>query len=147
MYSDNITIFNRKSGGRGQPDTWYPTVIEGVNLNVDRAAIISKYGTESQDSVYMGIHYEKDGGTITIAGKTLEEPKSWGGTTETIKLDPDGDFFWKGKWDGGIVQDDETEFSPYGGFYGFMNATRDNVFAITKTATHSIIKVVEVWGK
>ncbi len=145
MYTDTVTLFNRKSGGRGNPDTWYPTVIKGVNLNIDRAAIIAKYGAEAQDSAYMGIHYAKSDGIITISRKELKGNKEWAGDTRSITFNPDGDFFWAGEWADGVVSD--GDYTSDGGFYGYMNKTKDNVFAVTKMALHSVINLLEVWGK
>ena len=68
MYQDTITLFNRKPGDRGQGDTWYPTVIKGVNLNVDRAAILEKYGPDSNDREVLHIRFRKKDGEITIQG-------------------------------------------------------------------------------
>lgn len=145
MYQDKITLFNRKPGGRGEGDTWYPTVIAGVNLNIDRAAILAKY-PESQDNAYLGIHYQKDNGMIFVAGKPLMDPKKWDKTEDslTFTAGTDFDFFWKGEWDGGIVSD-----ADYGdeGFYNYMNRTHDYVFAISKVAIHSVIYLIEIMGK
>lgn len=143
MYQDTVTIFNKKPGGRGEAPIWYPTVIHGVNLNIDRAAILAKYSGESQDSAYLGIHYQKDGGEILVAGKPLMDPKKWDGTEDSITFGPD-DFFWKGAWDSGIVTD-----ADYGvdGFYGYMNKTHDYVFTISSVAIHSVIYLIEIMGK
>ena len=59
MYKDTITLFNRKEGNEG--DTWYPTVLRNVNLNMDRAAILAKYGAESADSAVLHIRYKQVG--------------------------------------------------------------------------------------
>lgn len=92
MYKNTVTVFNRKPGDRGKGATWYPTIIENCNLNVDRAAILAKYGAESKDSAYVGIHYQKKDGVINIAGKRLLEPKEWDGNEDSITFSPTGDF-------------------------------------------------------
>lgn len=146
MYADTITLFNRKSGDRGQGDTWYPTIIKCANLNVDRAAIMAKYGENSQDAAYLGIHYQDENGDIIVAGKPWMSPKKWDKTDDSITFNNgnDFDFFWMGKWEGGIVTDADY---PHEGFYNFMNRTEDYVFAISKVAIHTAIPLIEIWGK
>lgn len=146
MYTDTVTLFNRVPGGRGEPDTWYPTVIKGVNLNIDRAALIAKYGAESQDAAALHIRYTRNGDRISVADKTWMPPKSWNGESDTLTFKGGAlfDFFWAGEWHGGIVTDEE-----YGdeGFYNYMNRTHDYVFAISAVAQYSIIPHFEIMGK
>lgn len=146
MYHDKITLFNRKPGGRGEGDTWYPTVIDGVNLNIDRAAILAKYGAESQDNAMLSIRYQKDGENIMVAEKPWMPPKAWDKTEDslTFTAGTNFDFFWAGEWDGGIVSD-----ADYGdeGFYNYMNRTHDYVFAISSVALYSVIPHFEIMGK
>lgn len=151
MYQDTITLFNRKPGERGQGDTWYPTVIKGVNLNADRAALIAKYGENSQDNAYLGIHYRKKNGEIVIdcdseVEKPWMPPKAWDKTEDSVTFNSgnDFDFFWAGEWTGGIVTDAEYLDE---GFYNFLNRTEDYVFAISKVAIHTAIPLIEIWGK
>jgi hypothetical protein len=147
MYKDTITLFNRKPGERGQGDTWYPTVIRKVNLNIDRAAILAKYGSESQDNAMLSVPYEFDHmGNALVAGKRWMPPKEWDQTDSTITFESgnDFDFFWKGEWSGGAVND-----SDYGeeGFYNHMNRTHDYVFAVSSVAKYSVIPHFEIMGK
>ena len=146
MYRDTVTLFNRKPGERGQGDTWYPTVIKGVNLNIDRAAILAKYGAESQDNAVLYVYYQKTADKILIAGKPWMPPKAWDRTVGSITFSSgtNFDFFWKGEWDGGIVSD-----SDYGseGFYDYMNRMHDYVFAISYVAMYSAIPHFEIMGR
>lgn len=144
LYEDTVTLFNRKDGGvRG--NTWYPTVIKGVNLNIDRAAILAKYGAESKDNATLHIRYKKSGG-ITVAGKPYMPPKTWDKTIDSLTFTPGDkfDFFWKGEWTGGIVED-----AAYGeeGFYDYMNRTHDYVYAISSVAQFSVIPHFEIMGR
>jgi hypothetical protein len=150
MYQDTITLFNRKPGERGQPDTWYPTVIHNVNLNIDRAAIIAKYGASSQDNAVLHIQYQQKNGEITIVCDSETEkqwmpPKSWDKTVDSITFasGTNFDFFWQGQWNGGIVSDEDYA----GGFYDHMNHTYDYVFAISSVAMYSVIPHFEIMGK
>ena len=146
MYQDTITLFNRKPGERGQGDTWYPTVIKGVNLNADRAAILAKYGADSQDNAFLFIRYKKPAETVLVADKPWMPPKEWDRTEDSITFTSgtNFDFFWKGEWTGGIVSD-----SDYGteGFYDYMNRTHDYVFAISSVAMYSVIPHFEIMGR
>ena len=146
MYQDTITLFNRKPGDRGQPDTWYPTVIRNVNLNIDRAAIMAKYGAESQDNAMLSIRYTRMDGDILIAGKQWMPPKEWDRTVDSLTFSggSDFDFFWQGEWGGGIVKDSDYEDE---GFYNHMNRTHDYVFAISSAAMYSVIPHFEILGR
>lgn len=143
MHRDTVTIFNKKPGGRLEAPIWYPTVIHGANLNIDRAAIMAKYGPDSQDNAELHIRYQRDGENILVSGKPWMPPKAWDKTEDSITFGPD-DFFWKGEWDGGIVTD-----ADYGvdGFYGYMNRTHDYVFAVSSVALYSVIPHFEIMGK
>lgn len=146
MYQDTITLFNRKPGDRGHGDTWYPTVIHGVNLNIDRAAILAKYGAESQDNAVLHIRYTKSRNQVMVAGKPWMPPKSWDKTEDSITFASgnDFDFFWLGEWTGGIVTDSDYLDE---GFYNYMNRTHDYVFAVTSVAVYSLIPHFEIMGK
>lgn len=144
MYTDVVTLFNRVPGPRGEPDTWLPTVIRGVNINIDRAAILAKYGAQCQDKSIVNIRYEMQDGQITVAGKRFQNAKEWSQTADTLTLAPAKDFFWVGEWDGGAVSDADYDTE---GFYGYMNRTRDNVFLISSVASYSAIPHFEVMGK
>lgn len=143
MYQDTITLFNRKKGG-SSGDTWYPTIINNVNLNIDRAAISAKYGAEAQDNAVLHIRYQKDGDEILVAGKQWIPPKEWDGTGDALTFSPDGDFFWMGEWDDSIVSD--ADYSTEG-FYSYMNRTHDYVFSVSSVARHSVIPHFEIMGK
>lgn len=144
MYQDTITLFNRKPGGT-MGDTWYPTVIKNANLNIDRAAILAKYGPESQDKAALSIRYKKIGDDIMIAGKPWLPPKEWDKTEDSLTFTGGNqfDFFWQGEWTGGIVSD--ADYSE--GFYEYMNRKHDYVFAVSSVAKYSVIPHFEILGK
>ncbi len=149
MYNDTITLFNRYANREG--DTWYPTVIKGVNLNIDRAAIIAKYGAQSADSVVLNIRYKIDGENKMIADKPWLPPKQWAELTNdelgdalTFSSGTLFDFFYVGEWPNTEPVID-TEYSS--GFYSYMNKEYDNVFAITSVGLYSVIPHFEILGK
>lgn len=148
MYSDTITLFNRYESRLG--DMWYPTVIKGVNLNIDKAAIIAKYGAESKDNAVLNIRYKVADGKVVIADKVYLPPKEWDRQTNdklaeslTFTSGKDFDFFMLGEYESTepIADDDYID-----GFYNYMNDNYDYVFAITSVAQYSVIPHFEIMG-
>ena len=145
MYKDTVTIFNRLD------DTWYPSVLFGVNVNTDKASIIAKYGENSQDNSVLNIKYTLDGEKRKIGEKEWLSPKVWRSQSEveedTITFAPgqDFDFFYVGDWG----SEDPISDADYGidGFYGYMNEKYDEVYAITSVSAFSLIPHFEVVGK
>lgn len=148
MYSDTITLFNRYESRLG--DMWYPTVIKGVNLNIDKAAIIAKYGAESKDNAVLNIRYKVADGNVVIADKVYFPPKEWDRQTNdklaeslTFTSGKDFDFFMFGEYESTepIADDDYID-----GFYNYVNDNYDYVFAITSAAQYSVIPHFEIMG-
>ena len=73
MFADIITVFNSYEDSLKNL-TWYPTVIHGVNLLIDKAAIVAKYGAESKDNAVLNIHYQTVDGQIMVDGKPYLPP-------------------------------------------------------------------------
>lgn len=148
MYRDTITLFNRYDNGS---DIWLPTIIRGADLNVDKAAIIAKYGENSSDTARLHIKYIADGTTSKIGDKAYLPPKEWKAQTQeqaaksiTFASGQAFDFFILGEWhDTEPINDaDYTD-----GFYNFANALYDNCFAITSAAKYSVIPHFEIMAK
>ena len=136
VYKDTVTLFNRTSDGR-----WIPTVLKGVNLNMDRASIVAKYGEQAKDSAVLNIPYTGD---KIIAGKPWKPPKEWeGADSVTLRSGNEFDFFWLGEWTEGEVSDSDYK----GGFYQYMNKTHDYVFAVSSVAWFTVIPHFEVVGR
>lgn len=148
MYQDTITLFNRYESSLG--DMWYPTILRGVNLVIDKASIASRYGENSRDKVVLNVRYDNVGGERYINGKRFLLPKEWDGQTndmlsQTITFS-DGDkfdFFIVGEYDEAPVADDDYR----DGFYDFMRENKDLVFAITSVSYLSVIPHFEITGK
>lgn len=148
MFSDVVTVFNRYKSRLG--DMWYPTVIHGVNLNIDKASITAKYGADSKDNAILSIHYLMDGEKIVVEEKEYLPPKEWS-RKESDKLSDnitftsgtDFDFFMAGDYGSTepIADDDYTD-----GFYNHMNRQHDFVFAITSVAKYSVIPTFQIMG-
>lgn len=151
MYKDTITLFNRYTT-KDRKVFWYPTVLHDVNLNIDKASIIAKYGTESQDSAVLNVKYHIDYNGVIVCDKQWVLPKEWrvqakdtlsGKLTFTVGTQ-EFDFFYVGEWESEepIADSDYTS-----GFYSYMNKTYDEVFAITAVAKYSAIPHFEVMAK
>jgi hypothetical protein len=149
MYNDTITLFNRH---RTQSGTmWYATVLHGVNVIVDKSAIIAKYGEKSQDSAVLNIRYRREDTDIYVGKKRYLPPKEWSRQMDdalsasiTFASGQQFDFFMIGEWDGGAVVDDDTYTE---GFYEHANRRYDFVFAITSVSQFSVIPHFEITAK
>lgn len=149
MYSDTITLFNHYKSRLG--NMWYPTVIKRVNLNIDKAAIIAKYGAESKDNAMLGIHYQTVSDQIMVDGKPYLPPKEWERQTNdklsesiTFTSGKDFDFFMLGEYGSTepIADDDYVD-----GFYNYMNDNYDFVFAITSAGgPYTTIPTFQIMG-
>ena len=148
MYSEKITLFNHYKSRLG--DMWYPTVIDGVNLLIDKAAIVAKYGAESKDNAILNIHYQIVDGQILIDGKPYLTPKEWERQTNdklaesiTFTSGKDFDFFMLGEYTTTkpIADDDYVD-----GFYNHVNDEYDYVFAVTSVAKYTAIPHFEIMG-
>ena len=75
MYNDTITLFNRYESKLG--DTWYPSILHNCNLNMDKASIIAKYGSDSQDNAVLNVQYSLKDGKKMVCSKSWLPPKEW----------------------------------------------------------------------
>ena len=148
MFADTVTVFNRYVSRLG--DMWYPTVIHNANLLIDKAAIIAKYGAESNDNAILNIHYDLVDGKIMVDGKPYLPPKEWSHQTNdklpesiTFTSGKDFDFFMLGEYESTepIADDDYID-----GFYNYINDEYDFVFAVTSVAKYTAIPHFEIMG-
>lgn len=151
MYNDTVTLFNKYEDTTGI--TWYPTILKGVNLILDKAAIIAKYGAESKDNAVLNARYQIADGNKIVGNKPYLPPKEWRRQEEDLRSASitfsDGqsfDFFYLGEWENENPISDDL----YGvnGFYDYMNRTYDYVFAITSVGgPYKVIQHFEIMGK
>lgn len=150
MYVDTITLFNRKESRLG--DTWYPSILRNVNVNIDKAAILAKYGAETQDNAVLHVRYTQNGDNKIVGEKPWLPPKQLAnrdayGNVITFTDGARFDFFWLGEWDGEEPIND-ADYTADGDFYTHMNRTHDYVYAITSVAgPYSVIPHFEILGK
>ena len=145
MYIDTITLFNRKKA-KGGRDTWYATMLENVNLNIDRGAVVKAYGEQSVAKVILNV--KLDG--REICGLRYMLPKEWQRQADptgtiTFQSGENADFFLLGEWDGDTVISDDG----YGvaGFRDYMERNHDRVYEVASVSEFSVIPHLEVTGK
>lgn len=150
MYDKTITVFNRYVDSFGDI-TWYPTVLHGVNLLMDKAAIVAKYGAESQDKAVLNVRFENVNGSIVVGGKPYLPPKAW--ENQTNDLLPSTITFTDGKDFDFFILGDYGSTDPIldrdyrNGFYNEINRERDYVFAISSVGgPYSVIPHFEIMG-
>lgn len=149
MYNSTITVFNHYQSKSA--DIWYPTILRGVDLNIDRAAIVAKYGAESKDNAKLHIKYRLADGVKYIGNKPYLLPKDWEQLPNdelskyiTFASGNNFTFFMQGEFgDGTPINDaDYTD-----GLYGYLEKRYDNVFAVSSVAEYSLIPHFEVLAK
>lgn len=154
MYQDTVTIFNRYVSNAG--DMWFPKMLKKVDLNIDKASVVRRYGENTADSAILHIAYlNKEGITSIYADNEKEfvykKPKEWEKQTndllsETITFN-DGlkfDFMFAGEWPD-LTPINDNEY--INGFYNFMNKNYDDVYAITSVSKFSVIPHFEITCK
>ena len=152
MYSDTVTVFNR-SGTENKSFTWYPTVLTGVELNIDKGANIQKMGTDKADTAKLHIRYQKTPDNIIINEKVYLPPKEWSAQEDTLKSTTltfsDGvDFFMSGEYlEQPIIDEEYVSGASLNGFFDHLNRTKDYVFKITNVGgPYKLIPHFEIGG-
>ena len=148
MYNDTVTVFNRYVDSF-KNTIWYPHVISGVNLIVDKAVINSKYGEVSKDNAVMNVKYHIGDSAVMVGNKPYLPPKEWERQVNddlpksiTFTSGNDFDFFMLGDYGS-----EEPIIDENGRFYSDMKREYDDVFAITSVAKYSVIPHFEIVGK
>lgn len=153
IYKQTVTLFNRVKGSYGEELLWYPTIIEGVHLIIDKSSAWNNYGGKASDNARLHIRYSVEDGNIMVAGKQWYEPKAWRRLEKPEKAitfaygdNDDFDFFIEGAFDEfeEPISDDRYERK---GFYGYMNERYDNIFAITSVSKFNLIPHFEITAR
>ena len=143
MFGDVVTVFNRREG------LWYPTVIEGVQVQRTEGAGPADYGGRRADGVTVLIPYMQQEGAAVVAGKTYLPPKCWRQADRpeayiTFDTGEQFGFFLVGTWEGqGPVRDQDWPE----GFFGRMDRERDGVYAIASAARFEALPHFEIEGR
>ena len=81
-----VTLFNRSYNGETEKETYYPTLLEGVDLVETKGANVSKSGMDSADAVKLFVDVGK-------MAKPYLPPKEWKELSE-IELPEEGALEW-----------------------------------------------------
>lgn len=136
MYRDTVTVFNRYNG------TWKGVVLNGVDLNVDKAMMIQRYGEHSQDRSKLHIKYAEKDGNFFVGNVQYFEPNSYTGDGITFQEGNNMSFYMEGIAPILSASDDAY----LDGFLDYMNANY-NVFVISSVARYSVIPHFEIVGR
>ena len=152
LYKQTVTLFNRVDVNG--VTYWYPSVIAGVHLIIDRAIIISTYGEQATDNARLHIQYEpsEDGAVVTLADgskRTYMTPKTFRASGDpdeniTFSFGDNFDFIMEGMYSEPGPINDEAYKS---GFFNYMNKNFDNVFAISSVSKFNLIPHFEIAAK
>lgn len=151
MYDKTVTVFNKYTD---QNDNiyWYPHVLSGVDLIVDKAANVAKTGLDSADTANLHVKYHIVDGTVMVADKPYLPPKEWekqpnDDLSESITF-ASGDFFMQGEYAETPILDSDYANRVDGGFYDYINKRHDYVFLITTVGgPYTLIPHFEIGGK
>lgn len=151
MFDTTITLFNRYKS-RKTGDKWFKTVINNVNVIIDKAAIVATQGANTSDSVKLLVNYDTDtAGNIIIGNKIYLAPKKWEEVLTddldkyvTFKSGSNFDFVLVGQLDEDISLNDEDYTE---GLYNYLNKSYDNVFSISSVGEYKLIPHFEIMAK
>ena len=174
IYKQTVTLFRRHE--RDGEGFWYPFVLRNVHLIIDGSKGFSSNGEQSRDTMRLHVRYTSEDLNVESsrvgsgrAGKAVVGidvptaryaaavdglrymlPKEWKreGNPEknfTFGYGDDFDFVVEGELD----LPSPIADSDYGrhGFYNYMNANYDNVYAITGAHKYDLIRHFEVTGR
>lgn len=116
-----VTLFNRSFNVETEEETYYPTLLEGVDLVETKGANVSKSGMDSADAAKLFVDVNK-----TI--KPYLPPKEWNKLPEEempnyITFTPAEDFFIKG---------DHTDLElPEEGAFEWVQDNYDDCYKVT----------------
>lgn len=150
MYNKTVTVFNKYTDQTGNI-YWYPHVLSGVDLIIDKAANVAKTGLNSADTANLHVKYMIQDGKKKIGDLPWFSPREWEKQTnddlpKSITFDS-GDFFMEGEYATDPVKDSDYADRVNGGFYDYMNKRYDYVFMITNVGgPYTLIPHFEIGG-
>ena len=147
MYTDTVTVFNKRKTEDG--DMWYPCVLSGVDLSIDKAANQAKTGLENADTANLHVTYQRTDEKMVMGERQYYPPKEWAAladTAGTITFVEGISFFIRGEYPENPIAEDSDEYR--NGFEDFMNKTVDDCYKITSVGgPYKLIPHFEIGGK
>ena len=149
MYDSTVTVVNR-SGSEKKGFVWFPTVIDGVNLIVDKGAVTARTGLAEANKANLHIQYISVGGKVLVVGKPYMLPKEWNTQSDeekatSITFNEGCDFFIDGEYAEKVIVEDESIYT--NGLLSYMKSKYDNVFKINTVGKYSLIPHFEIGGE
>ena len=150
MYNKVVTIFNKYTDQTGEI-YWYPHVLSGVDLIIDKAANVAKTGLDSADTANLHIKYHSGENAVMVGDIPWLPPREWAKRTNDLLSKSitfaSGDFFMEGEYATDPVKDSDYADRVNGGFYDYMNKRYDYVFLVTNVGgPYSLIPHFEIGG-
>lgn len=152
LYKQTVTLFNRLKLVN-EETLWYPTVLEAVHLVMDESSSWGGNGGVRSDNVRLHVRYTNTAGAAFVAGKKYYAPKEYRRLLkpeEAITFgygnNDDFDFFVEGEFAEFPVPISDASFERRG-FYNYMNARYDHVFAITSVSKYNLIPHFEIMAR
>lgn len=139
MFTDTVTIFNYHEDKKKGIAQWYPTVLNGVELQIAKGINISKSGNDNADSASLHIQIND------YIRKIYRKPKQYKNLDDKsghFTLKP-GDFFIEGEYPEDVI--DDTSYQ--NGFFEYMKSAYDDVYNITTVDVFKVIPHFEVGGR
>lgn len=143
-----VTVFNRYDASPTDA-RYYATVIDGVKLQVDKAAAVSTSGLKDADSMWCSIPYANKVDYIEINNIRHLSPREWAAQTgdemeRSITIAEGRDILMEGVWDGPKVVN-EADFGR-AGFLGYLRNRYDGVYLINSASRYDLIPHFELGG-
>ena len=144
MYQNTITIFNYHAGS----GMWYPSVVEGADLIVNKSSTSTTAGKNNADSVDIIVHCSAEKVITTTAGaKSYTGPKEYAkceNPAERITFKPECDFIYDGIWpELAPISDDGYD----SGLYHALNDEHDGIYMISSAAFYGLLPHFEIGGR
>ena len=150
MYDKTVTVFNKYTD-QAKNIYWYPHVLTGIDLIVDKSANIARTGLDGADTANLHVKYAVSDGQKTVNSIPYLPPKEWSAqVNEELPKSltfASGDFFIEGEYSEEIISDSDYSTRVDSGFYDYINKRRDNVFLVTNVGVYGMIPHFEIGGK
>lgn len=132
-----VTLFNRSYNADTEEETYYPTLLEGVDLVETKGDNVSKSGTDSADAAKLFV----DVGKMV---KPYLSPKEW----ENLPEDEKPDYITFTSTKDFFVRGDHTDVElPEESAFEYMRTTYDDVYKVTTVYKYDdILPHFEVGG-